>query len=158
MTLPPQIELRARCAAADNLSGLILMMQLTAGYKNPYCIFFPKTDTHGHTRLTAEDIRGQFSDHREEALMDYDGSIEEANDLVTIHLWDPRSFREHYNELLSWPVFSHQQKRWRTRREYQDYMASCHNDEFTFGGISLRLPETTLLYVSLRRAVASQAG
>jgi hypothetical protein len=86
MTLPPQIELRARCAEADDLSDLIFRMQLTAGYKNPYSIFFLKTDTHGHTRLTAEDIQGQFSDHWEEALMDYDGSIEEANDLVTIHL------------------------------------------------------------------------
>jgi hypothetical protein len=154
MTLPPQIELRARCADADDLSGLIFRMQITAGYKNPYGIFFPKTDSAGRTRLTAEDIKGQFTDHWEEALMDYNGSVEDANELVTIRLWDPAPLREGYDELLAWPLFTHQRTRWQSRHDYLDYMASCRNDEFAFDGISVRLPETTLLYVSLGRAVA----
>ena len=157
MTLPPQIELRARCAQADDLSDLIFRMQITAGYKNPYGIFFPKTDSVGHTRLTAEDIKGQFTDHWEEALTDYNGSIEDANELVTIRLWDPAQFREGYDELLAWPLFTYERTRWQSRRDYLDYMASCRNDEFTFEGISLRLPGTSLLYVSLRRAVAPKA-
>jgi hypothetical protein len=65
---------------------------MTAGDKNPYGIFFPKTDGIGQTRLTAEDIKGQFTDHWEEALMDYNGSIEDANELVTIRLWDLHHF------------------------------------------------------------------
>ena len=158
MTLPPQIELRARCADAGDLSGLIFRMQITAGYKNPYGIFFPKTDSAGHTRLTTEDIKGQFTDHWEEALMDYNGSVEDANELVTIHLWDPRPLRQDPEQALGWPLFSYEKTRWRSLREWFDYMASCRNDEFTFGGISIRLPETTLLYVSLRRAVAPQAA
>ena len=157
MTLPPQIELRARCAEADDLFGLIFRMQISAGYKNPYGILFPKTDSAGHTRLTAEDIKGQFTDHWEEALMDYNGSIEDANELVTIRLWDPALLREGYDELLAWSLFTHQRARWQSRREYLDYMASCRNDEFRFDGISVHLPETTLLYVSLRRVVAPQA-
>jgi hypothetical protein len=128
-------------------------MQITAGYKNPYGIFFLKTDSAGRTRLTAEDINGQFADHWEEALMDYNGSIEDANELVTIRLWDPAPLREGYDELLAWPLFTHQRTRWLSRRDYLDYMASCRNDEFTFDGISVRLSETKLLYVSLRRAV-----
>jgi hypothetical protein len=132
-------------------------MQITAGYKNPYGIFFPKTDSVGHTRLTAEDIKGQFRDHGEEALMDYNGSIEDANEVVTIRLWNPAPLREGYDELLAWPLFTHQRTRWQSRRDYLDYMASCENDAFTFEGISVRLPETSLLYVSLGRAVAPKA-
>jgi hypothetical protein len=91
------------------------------------------------------------------ALMEYNGSLKEANELVTIHLWESRDFRDHADNVLTWPFFSYEKSRWRSRREGFDYTASCRNDEFTFGGISIRLPETTLLYVSLRRAVAPQA-
>lgn len=157
MTLPTQIELRARCAQADDLSGIIFRMQVTAGYKNLYSIFFPKTDSRGHTRLTAKEIEMQFTDYWDMALMDYNGSLEDANELVTIHLWDPRPLREDPEHVLAWPLFSYEKTRWTSRREWFDYMASCRNDEFTFGGISIRLFETTLLYVSLRRAVAPQA-
>jgi hypothetical protein len=157
MTLPPQIELRARCADTDDLSGIIFRMQITAGYKNPYNILFPKTDEHGHTRLTAKDIEMQFTDHWDMALMDYNGSVEDANDLVTIHLFEVRPFREHVDTILAWPLFSYEETRWSSRREWFDYMASCRNDEFTSDSISIRLPETTLLYVSLRRVIAAQA-
>ena len=157
MTLPPQIELRARCAEADDLSGIIFEMQISAGSKNPYTITFPKTDSAGHTKIRGEEISGQFTDHWDMALMDYNGSIEEANDIVTIRLFDPAPLREGYEQLLSWPLLAHESTRWHSRREWLDYMASCRNDEFTFEGISVRLPETTRLYVSLRRAVARQA-
>jgi hypothetical protein len=156
MTLPPQIELRARCAEADDLSGIIFRMQITAGYKNPYSICFPKTNEGGHTQLTAKEIEMQFTDHWDMALMDYNGSIEEANELVTIHLWDPRPFREHPDDVLAWPLLAYERTRWNSRRDWFGYMASCRNDEFTFGGISIRLPETARLYVSLRRVVARQ--
>ena len=157
MTLPPQIELRARCAEADDLSGIIFRMQITAGYKNPYSILFPKTDERGHTRLTAKEIEMQFTDHWDMALMDYNGSLEDANELVAIHLFEVRPFREHADTILAWPLFSYEETRWSSRREWFDYMASCRNDGFTFDSISIRLLETTLLYVSLRRAVAAQA-
>jgi len=156
MTLPPKVELRARCAEADDLSGIIFRMQITAGNKNPHSIFFQKTDARGHTRLAAKEIEMQFTDHSEMALMDYNGSLEDAGELVTVHLWDPRWFRRNPEEILRWPLFSYEKIRWKSRREWFDYMASCRNDEFTFGGISIRLPETTLLYLSLRSAVALQ--
>jgi hypothetical protein len=157
MTLPTQIELRARCAQADDLSGIIFRMQITAGYKNPYSIFFPKTDSGGHTRLTAKEMEMQFTDHWDMALMDYNGSLQDANEVVTIHLWDPRPLRGDPEQALAWPLFSYETTRWTSRREWFDYLASCRNEEFTFGGISVRLPETTLLYVSLRPAVVPKA-
>ena len=133
-------------------------MQITAGYKNPYSIFFPRTDERGHSRLTAKEIEMQFTDHWDMALMDYNGSLEDANELVTIHLWDPCSLREDSEQVFAWSLFSYEKTRWKSRREWFDYMASCRNDEFTFGGISVRLPETTRLYISLHRAIAPQSG
>jgi len=115
-------------------------------------------DAGGHTRLAAKEIEMQFTDHWDMGLMDYNGSLQEANDLVTIHLWDLRSFRQHIDDVLAWPLLSYEKTRWKSRREWFDYMGSCRNDEFTFGGVSIRLPETMLLYVSLRPTVAPQAA
>ena len=125
MTLPPQIELRARCAEADDVSGIIFRMQITAGYKNPYNIHFPKADARGHTRLTAKDVETQFTDHWDMALMDYNVSLEDANELVTIHLWDPPPLLEYSKDVLAWPLFSYEKTRWDSRRDWFDYMASC---------------------------------
>ena len=68
--------------------------------------------------------------------------------------WDPASLREGYDELLAWPLFTHQRTRWQSRREYLDYMALCRNDEFTFDGISVRLPEIPSREELLAKATA----
>jgi hypothetical protein len=156
MTLPPQIELRARCAKADDLSGIIFRANHRRLQK-PIWYLLPEDRRAWSHQLTAKEIEMQFTDHWEMALMDYNGSLEDANELVTIHLWDPRSFREHPRNALVWELFSYERTRWNSRREWFDYMASCRNDQFTFDGISIGLSETTRLYVSLRRAVAPQA-
>ena len=154
MTLPPQIELRARCADADDLSGIIFEMQITAGTKNPYTILFPKTTSDGRTVLPAAEVIGQFTDHWEMALMDYNGTLESAVDIATIRLFDPAPTREHYSSLLAWPLFTHESARWQSRQQVLDYLISCRNEQFTFGGIAVRFPESALLYLPLRRAVA----
>ena len=97
----------------------------TAGYKNPYSIFFPGQTERGHSRLTAKEIEMQFTDHWDMALMDYNGSLEDANELVTIHLWDPCSLREDSEQVFAWSLFSYEKTRWKSRREWFDYMASC---------------------------------
>jgi hypothetical protein len=154
MTLPPQIELRARCAEVPDLSGLIFRMQITAGYKNPYGIFFPKTDSKGHTRLSAAEIERQFTDHWEMALMDHNGTMAEANELVTVSLWDPQQLRENCAQSLVWPLSSYEETRWTSRREWIEYMISCGNEKFAFGGIAIRLPETSLLYLPLKQVAS----
>lgn len=73
MTLPPIIELRVSNPAGGDLSGLIFQMRVTSGAKNPYHIYFPKTAADGSARITAATFRGQFQDHFELGLMDYDG-------------------------------------------------------------------------------------
>jgi hypothetical protein len=158
MTLPPQIELRARCAEAPDLSDVIFEMQITSGSKNAYRIIFPKTTRDGHSLLCAADIAGQFTDYREMALMDYNGSLEDAVEVVTLRLFDPVPTREHYAELLAWPLFTHERRRWHSRRAFLDDLLSCRNEQFTFPGISVRLAESALIYLPLRRsAVATNA-
>jgi hypothetical protein len=153
MKLPPQIELRAKCSEAADLSDIIFEMQVTAGSKNPYRILFPKTARDGRTQLSAADVRGQFTDHSEMALMDYNGSLDDAVEVVTLRLFDPASVREHYDQLLAWPLFTHEKTRWQSRRQFLDDLLSCRNDQFTFGGISVRLAGTEPIYLPLDRAV-----
>src|SRR4051812_47873582 len=114
MMLPPQVELRARCSEASDLSDILFEMQITAGSKNPYRILFPKTTRDGRTALTASEIAGQFKDHWEMALMDYDGTLEDAVEVVALRLFDPASVRQHYAELLAWPLFTHERSRWKS--------------------------------------------
>jgi hypothetical protein len=158
MTLPRQIELRARCPDASDLSDLIFEMQITAGSKNSYRILFPKTTPQGRSALTASDVTGQFTDHWEMALMDYNGTLDQAVDVVRLRLFDPAPTREHYDELLAWPLFTHERSRWKSRQDFLDDLLSCRNDQFIFPGISVRLPDSALIYLPLRRsAVATNA-
>ena len=152
MTLPPQIELRAKCTEVSDLSDIIFEMQITAGSKNPYRILFPKTTADGRSALSGSEVAGQFQDHWEMALMDYDGTLDQAAELVTLRLFDPALVRERYNELLGWPLFTSERRRWKSRREFLDDLLSCRNEQFTFSGISVRLPESALIYLPLHRA------
>jgi hypothetical protein len=155
MTLPPRVELRARCSEASDLSGLIFEMQITAGSKNAYRILFPKTTPQGCSALTAGEVTGQFTDHWEMALMDYNGTLEAAVEIVTLRLFDPAPAREHYDELLAWPLFTHERSRWESRREFLDDLLSCRNEQFTFSGLSVRLAESPLIYLPLRTSVVA---
>jgi hypothetical protein len=128
-------------------------MRITTGAKNPYHILFPKTSQDGHSVLSAADVAGQFTDHWEMALMDYSGTLESANDIVMLRLFDSTGIREHYDELLAWPLLPHEETRWPSRQQFLDYLLSCRNDQFTFSGITIRLPETSLIYLPLDRAV-----
>jgi hypothetical protein len=155
MMLPPQVELRASCSDASDLSDIIFEMQITAGSKNPYRILFPKTTPDGRSTATACEIADQFKGHWEMALMDYNGTLDQAVDVVTLRLFDPVSVREHYDELLAWPLFTHERSRWPSRREFLDDLLSCRNEQFAFSGLSVRLPETSIVYLPLQRSVVA---
>jgi hypothetical protein len=152
MTVPPQIALRARCSEASDLSGIIFEMRVIAGTKNPYRIYFPKTAADGSTHLSAEDIEGQFNDHQEMALMDYNGNLRDASDMVTIRLFDPAPTRQRYTELLLWPLFPHERTQWESRQQLLDHMLSCRNADFTFDCVTTGLSENRVIYLPLHRA------
>jgi hypothetical protein len=79
MNLPDVIELIVKADSPTDLSGLVFSLVVTSGRKNKYWICFPKTSKEGMAELSANDFRGQFEDHSESGLMDYDGTIESAS-------------------------------------------------------------------------------
>jgi len=103
-----------------------------AGTKNLFYIYFPKTSVDGNASITAEDFRGQFADHFEMGMMDYNGSVETAVDLVGVELFDPQPMMERREELLRWPLFKYERTARRSRQGRVDYFLSCRNQEFYF--------------------------
>jgi hypothetical protein len=126
-------------------------MRVTAGSKNLFHIYFPKTSAEGTTSITAEDFRGQFADHYEMGLMDYNGSVETARDLVGIELFDPGPMKKRQAELSCWPLFKHERTIWRFRQERIDYFVSCRNSEFCFFERSTRIPEDGMIHLTVSR-------
>jgi hypothetical protein len=155
MTLPPIIALKVNCPEGGDLSGLIFEMRITAGTKNLFYICFPKTSADGTTSITAEDFRGQFDDHYEWGLMDYNGTVETAGDLVGILLFDPRPLTKHRAEILRWPLFKHERTVWRSRQERIDYFLSCRNREFYFFEESVRIPANGMIGLTVGRKIGA---
>lgn len=153
MTIPPIIELRVSSPEGCDLSGLIFRMRVTAGTKNPYHIYFPKTNADGTTQITAEDFRGQFSDHFEMGLMDFNGSVETAEGTVNIELFDAQRMSAQQESLAHWPLLKHEQKHWRTRGEWIDYFLSCRNQEFDFLEQLTQIPEDGIIQLTVGRRV-----
>ena len=155
MTLPPVIEIKVDCPEGCDLLGLIFQMRVTAGTKNLYYIYFPKTSADGTARLTAEDFRGQFTDHWEMGLMDYNGTVETAGDLVGIELFDPRQMEKESGQLSHWPLLKHERTVWKSRQEMIDYFLSCRNGEFYFFEQSARIPSEGAIRLTVGRKIGA---
>ncbi len=65
-------------------------------------------------------------------LMDYDGSIESANQVVEISLFDPTWLIENKKLAMAWPLLKHEKTKWKSREEQYNSMTSCRNKEFSF--------------------------
>jgi len=155
MTLPPHIELRARCAGADDISGIIFACRSPLAPRTHTASSSPRRWRPHSTRSKRDrDAVHRSLGHGAHGLQRLPAGSERSRDYPPY----PRSFRQHIDDVLAWPLLSYEKTRWKSRREWFDYMGSCRNDEFTFGGVSIRLPETMLLYVSLRPTVAPQAA
>jgi hypothetical protein len=128
--LPPVINIEVTCETHADLSGLIVELNMPVGRKNPYHIFSPKTDSTGRASITAEDFRGQFEDHWEQGLMDYDGSIESASGHVRVELFDPKRMRENLRFCIAWPLLKNERRTWASRGEQVEYFLSCRNESF----------------------------
>jgi hypothetical protein len=153
MTLPPIIKLIIDCPEGGDLSGLIFQMQVSSGTKNPFYIRFLKTATDGASQITADDFRGQFNDHYEMGLMDFNGSIETAGEMVRLALFDPQNMSEQQAVLSRWPLFKHEQKVWQSRREFIDYHLSCCNRDFCFLEKSVCIPEDGIIRLTVTRKI-----
>jgi hypothetical protein len=153
MTLPPTFTLTVDCPQGGDLSGLLLQMTVTSGTKNPYHIFFPKTSADGKTSLTADSFRGQFKNHGDVFIMDYNGSVEVASDVVTLQLYDTRLMIKGRKQSLRWPLSKYERTVWKSRQEYVDYFLSCRNLEFEFEKQTVRIPADGAIHLTVTKKI-----
>lgn len=128
--VPDKIVGYVRCDEGGDPSGIILQVTVRSGHRNPYQILMPKTQLSGQTELSRDEFIGQFKDHWEYALMDHNGTPENASPVVTVRLFDRSMFLASRQSLLSLPLLTHERKRWQSREQWFEYHASCRNHEF----------------------------
>ena len=145
MRVPNELLLRVTCPTSADLKDLIVQLRVKAGTKNPYVIYFPKTSGNGTAVLTATEFSGQFTDHWQAGLMDYNGSLEEAEPRVEVSLYDAAWIRSHQYESLAWPLLPHEKTKFESRRAAYDYMRWNRNDGFAADGVTVNLDENQVV-------------
>jgi hypothetical protein len=151
MLPPAKLFVRVISASAGRLDGIIVEMEIRAGRKNPYFVRFPKTDASGCAELTRADFVGQFEDHWEEGLMDYDGSVESALPTVEVRLFDPTWSRANRRLALAWPLLKNERLKWSSREEEYEDRVSCRNLEFSAEPISVDLERARVVELTVAR-------
>jgi len=139
MNLPEDIELKIDADSNKDLSGVIVQMKVKAGRKNPYFIYFPKTGPDGVARLSKKEFVGQFKDHWEMGLMDYNGTPEDADPGVEVALFGPSWLIENKKLALAWPLLEHEKQRWASREQQYNYMVNNNNNHYSCDTISVNL-------------------
>ena len=142
MKLPDKIHLQIECHKKTDLKGLIVQLKVRSGKKNPYYIFFPKTDEDGKSILSRDDFMGQFEDHFESGLMDYDGSVETARPDVEVSLFDPTWLLNNKHLAMAWPLLKNERPKWNSREEQYDYMISCTNLKYQLKPFMFNIEES----------------
>jgi hypothetical protein len=142
MNIPERVTVRVASTGETDLSGLIVELTVTSGQKNPYRIYFPKTDSSGLATLRREDFIGQFTDHWEAGLMDHNGTPESAESTVRVALYEPSWSLANRDAALAWPLLKHERTKWSSRDEQYRYRTSSRNLEFLASPITVDL-ETT---------------
>ena len=130
MIIPDLIEINIQCKHYSELQDIIIQMVIFSGTKNHYTICFPKTDSFGNSKLYKSDIIGQFEDHYESGIMDYNGTIESASSVVAISLFDDTFFKNNKPLVLAWPLLHNEKRTWQSRKDYYDYLVMNRNSYF----------------------------
>jgi hypothetical protein len=151
MKVPERVTVRVSCDGASDLSCLIVELTVSAGRKNPYRIYFPQTDRSGVTTLTRDDFIGQFQDHWEAGIMDYDGSPETAAPLVRVSLYDPSWALRDPAAALAWPLLPHERTKWSSREQEYKHRTSTRNADFVASSVMVDLEETSDIVLTVRR-------
>src|SRR5699024_10030353 len=95
MRIPDAIQLQLQCRTTQDLADIVVELEVSTGLKNPYFIRFPRTDAVGKAILTRDDFIGQFKDHWEQGLMDYQGGPDDAKPNVSARLFNVGRLRTH---------------------------------------------------------------
>jgi len=151
MKIPERLKVRVVCEGEPDLSGVIVEMTVSTGKKNPYSIYFPKTDRSGVAILTRNDFIGQFTDHWQEGLMDHSGTPEEARSVVRVELYDPSPSLENPDAAMAWPLLKHERTKWSSRDEEYRYRTSSRNPEFIGSPIMVDLEKTSDIVLAVQR-------
>ena len=152
MKVPKRVIVHVISAFDDlSVSNIIVKLTVTTGLKNPYEIYFPKTDHSGAAVLTRNDFLGQFTDHWESGLMDHSGTPETAESTVRVGLYDPSWSVANPDRALAWPLMKHQRTKWSSREEEYQYRTTSRNDEFDFDPLTVDLEKITDFILPVRR-------
>lgn len=151
MNVPKRIAIQLTSDEEADLSGIIVKMVVTTGQKNPYLIFFPKTDSAGAATLTRKDFIGQFKDHWEAALMDHAGTPASADSRVQVSLYDPSRAIANRQLALTWPLLKHERTKWSSREEEYQSRVSSRNTDFDATPITVDLHQTHTIVLPITR-------
>jgi hypothetical protein len=151
MKVPERVTVHVVSPGESDLSDIIVELTVTTGRKNPYRIYFPKTDRSGAATLTRDDFIGQFSDHWEGGLMDHEGTPETAQSVVQVGLYDPSWSVANPDMALAWPLLKHERTKWSSREEQYHYRTSSRNAEFAVSPIAVDLQKTANIVLPVQR-------
>ena len=133
MELPSKIDIQVVCDGEINLGDVIVRMTVRAGTKNPFLIEFPKTNKEGKTSITAIEFKDQVDFQSAMGVMDYNGSIETASQVVSIDL-DLRYKDELLVKFLEISrkgyLDGYERLKWASSDEKISYYLSCRNGKF----------------------------
>ena len=149
MKLPEKIYLQVTNKKGMKVKDIIVQLKVRSGTKNPYYIFFPKTNEDGESILSQNDFSGQFEDHFETGLMDYNGSIETANPEVEVSLFDPTWMKQNKKLAMAWPLLKNEKSKWYSREEQYSYMVSCINLKFKLKAVMFNIEESNHIVVNV---------
>ena len=151
MRVPERLVVRVSCANDSDLSDIIVEMTVTSGRKNPYRVYFPKTDRSGVATLTSDDIKGQFTDEWEAGVMDHDGTLETAEPVVRVGLYDPSWSQQHREAALAWPLLTHERTKWPTREDQYGYRTSARNTAYVATPVLVNIEVTSEIVLPVFR-------
>ncbi|WP_156844544.1 hypothetical protein [Leptospira wolffii] len=134
-----------------NLEEIIIQFEVFSGSKNSYSILFPKTKRNGEAILDKIDFVEQFNSHFEIGLMDYNGTIETANPIVEVSLFNPKRIKNQKDQIMALPLTSYERKYWKNAKERYDYLISCRNNKFKADLIKVNIEETKLINFGIGR-------
>jgi hypothetical protein len=153
MKLPSQINIQVICNDERNLGDIIIRMIVHAGSKNPYHIYFPKTNKEGSTSITAGEFSYQFDSHYEIGLMDYNGSIATASQIVTLDLDYQDKLYPSLEIARKSPLLGYERHKWQNSDEIIDYFLSCRNSNFFTDPQSVKIRSNKIIQLVLSKKV-----
>ena len=151
MEAPDRISVQVIDNSGNGVEGIIIELKVVSGRKNPYTILSPKTDKNGTAQITKSDFIGQFEDHWEMGLMDYNGNIETANNEIEAYLYNPEWTIENKDSCLAWPLLKNEIPLWESREAKYEYLISCANKKYKSKLQIVNINESSDITVKVRK-------